>query len=204
MSVETLSREQRRSVPRTRPEQDRDDKMAEILDVAERQLLSGGYPALSMIGTARELGVAQNAVYWYFPSKDDLFVAVLRRLMGRVMTRKPPAERGLVDQAIWIVDRLADFHALNAVVHERARSSAVIGQFHREFQTLLHGMLSGALTPLVPPEELEVATSTFLSTVEGTLLRQVPRRERQAIVRYTLERILGPTYRSEPVRGAHR
>lgn len=31
-------------------------------------------------------------------------------------------------------------------------------------------LLSGALTPLIPPKELELATSSFLSTVEGVVV----------------------------------
>ncbi len=175
-------------MPKTRRDQDRDHKTAEILDSAERQLLAGGYPGLSMIGTARELGVAQNAIYWYFPTKDHLFVAVLRRLLVRVMARKPPAARGLVDQAVWIVDRLAEFHGLGVAVHERAKASPVVAEFDEEFQGMLRTMLVGALRPHVKVGELEVAASAFLSTVEGALLRRVPRQERQAIVRFSLER----------------
>lgn len=176
-------------MPKTRHQEDRQNKVGEILDAGERQLLSGGYPALSMIGIARELGVAQNAIYWYFPSKDDLFVAVLRKLLGRVMASKPPAGRGLVDRAIWIVDRLAEFHGLTVSVHERAASSPVVQQFDREFQAMFRGMVVAALESRVPPGELDLAASTVISTVEGALLRQVPRRERHAIVRYALQRI---------------
>lgn len=182
-------------MPRTRRELDRDRKVEDILDVAERQLLTGGYSALSMVGAARELGVAQNAVYWYFPSRDDLFVAVLRRLLVRIAARKPPA-RGFIDQAVWMVDRLAEFHGLTVAVHERARASAVVAKFNDEFQSLLRDMLVGALRPHVAEPDVEVAAAAFLSTVEGALLRGVSRSEREAIVRFTLERLsAGPADR---------
>ena len=178
-------------VPKTRSEHDRDHKIDEILDAAERHLLAGGYPALSMVGVARELGVAQNAVYWYFPSRDHLFVAVLRRLMGRVVARKPPARRGFIDQTVWMVDRLAEFHGLGVAVHERARTSAVVAEFNDEFQSLLRTMLIGVLRPNVAEDDLEVAAAAFMSTVEGALLRGVPTAEREAVIRFTLERITG-------------
>ena len=90
-------------MPRTRSDVNRVDKINEILDAAERQLLAGGYAELSMVATARELNVAQNAVYWYFPTKDHLFVAVLDRLQAKVLARKPPASRGLAEQGRTIV-----------------------------------------------------------------------------------------------------
>ena len=178
-------------MPRTRTDVDRDAKVDQILDAAERQLLDGGYPALSMVGVARDVGVAQNAVYWYFPSRDHLFVGVLRRLLGRVAALKPPARKGLIEQAVWIVDRLAEFHGLAVAVHDRARRSTVVAEFEREFQDLLHHMLVGALRPYVDEANLELAASAVISTVEGALLRGVSPRERSAIVRFTLERLTG-------------
>jgi AcrR family transcriptional regulator len=176
-------------VPKTRHELDRDHKVEEVLGVAERQLLAGGYAALSMIGVARELGVAQNAIYWYFPTRDHLFVAVLRRLLGRIAARKPPAQRGFIDQAVWMVDRLAEFRGLGIAVHERARTSPVVAEFNDEFQSMLHNMLTGALRPHLPEADLELAAAAFMSTVEGAYLRGASRREREAIVRFTLERL---------------
>jgi len=52
--------------------------MDEILALAQARLREGGYEALSVAALARELGLAQNAIYWYFPSKDHLFVATNR------------------------------------------------------------------------------------------------------------------------------
>ena len=181
----------RHAVAKTRHDIDRDRKVDEILGVAESQLLAGGYGSLSMVGVARELGVVQNAIYWYFPTKDHLFVAVLRRILVRTVARKPPEANGFVNQAVWIVDRLADFHGLGVTVHERARTSTVVAEFKEEFQSLLHEVLTGALSAHVPMADLEIVAASFMSTVEGALLRGVPRREREAIVRYTLERLTG-------------
>ena len=86
-------------MPRTRSEVERDAKVAEILEAAVRRLAEGGYDALSVAGIARELGIAQNAVYWYFPSKDDLFAAMLTRWADETLAEvdAAAAESDLVD-----------------------------------------------------------------------------------------------------------
>src|SRR5437660_12556488 len=98
-------------MPRTRAELNRDDKVAEILDVAERRLLEGGFEALSMVGIARELGLAQNAIYWYFPSRAELFVATLRRILEGIAGRKPRGEQNVVKRILWWTDQFAPLYA---------------------------------------------------------------------------------------------
>ncbi len=91
-------------MPKTRHAVDRDEKVEEILAIAERRLRDGGFEALSVAAIARELGVAQNAIYWYFPSKDHLFVAVLERMLQEIAARKPSGKAGEVDANRWFHD----------------------------------------------------------------------------------------------------
>ncbi|MEA2447967.1 MAG: hypothetical protein QOK47_1604, partial [Actinomycetota bacterium] len=72
-------------MPKTRSGVDRDQKMTEILDATERQLRAGGYNAVSVAGIARELGLAHNAIYWYFPSKDHLMVAAFEHIVKKLL-----------------------------------------------------------------------------------------------------------------------
>lgn len=57
---------------------------AEILEVARRQFLAGGYQGVTMRGVAREAGVDQALVAYYFGSKKGLFGAAL------ALTVNPP------------------------------------------------------------------------------------------------------------------
>jgi len=50
---------------------------AEILEVARRLFLAGGYQGVTMRGVAREAGVDQALVAYYFGSKKGLFGAAL-------------------------------------------------------------------------------------------------------------------------------
>ena len=175
---------------RTRHKIERDDKVAEITTVARRQLLEGGYGALSVAAIARELGVAQNAIYWYFPSRDHLFVAALRDLMAEFPIGKPRA--GTVsDRAVWIVNRIAEWHPLVVALRERASGSEVVAEFNREVEAIVRSMVGRVLADHVAPGELDVAADAFWAAIEGVLLRQLSRRRREAVVRFTLDRFIG-------------
>jgi TetR/AcrR family transcriptional regulator, cholesterol catabolism regulator len=177
-------------MPRTRRELEREEKVAEIVAAATRQALAGGFGALSIAAIARELGVAQNAIYWYFPSRDHLFVAVLRQLMADVIARKPPTG-DVPARAVWLVDRVAEVHPLLIAMRERAKVADVVADFERELDALVRAMIGHALDGAVPAAELRVATESFLSTIEGALLRGLSRKERAQVVTYTLARLGG-------------
>src|SRR3954468_23176509 len=113
-------------MPRTRQDVDREAKVDEILDAAVTRLRDGGYDALSVAAIARELGIAQNAIYWYFPSKDHLFVAALERMLRDIVARKPPRQRWRERKVLCFVDQLGEIEPVRAAMYERARTSPVV------------------------------------------------------------------------------
>jgi AcrR family transcriptional regulator len=180
-------------MPRTRRDVAREAKIDEVLEVAERQLLEGGLEGLSMAGVARELGVAQNAVYWYFPSRDELFVATLERILRRALTGKKPPHRG--DPAVmslWFVDRLGEFQSLLAAVHDRARFSPAVAQFRDRIRTELRAMFLGAITAVVPPSDRDLTADAFIAAAEGALVQGLDPKRRTRLLRFTLAKLLGP------------
>jgi AcrR family transcriptional regulator len=177
-------------MPRTRTELERDAKVAEIVEAAEGRLREGGYEALSVAGLARQLGLAQNAIYWYFPSKDHLFVAALERMLGEIAARKPTKEVGEVERILWFTDEFQLLSGLRAAMNERARSSKVVADFVAELDALLARMLSNALRDHVDAEELPVAVETFRATVEGTFVKGLDEGERRRVLTFALERLM--------------
>ena len=71
-------------MPRTRHDIDRDRKVEEILGVAESQLLAGGYGSLSMVGVARELGVAHSPAGVKARGQQEAHMVAVERLAGEV------------------------------------------------------------------------------------------------------------------------
>ncbi|MEA2684555.1 MAG: hypothetical protein QOK05_2883 [Chloroflexota bacterium] len=172
--------------PANRKTSPRETKEDQILDAAERQLLSGGYGALSVIGIGRQLGVAANTIYWYFPSKDHLFVAALRRMSQRIVEEKPPHNAGFVQQTKWFVDRLAEMRPVRTAMHERAQGSEVVAEFERGFQALLRQMLEGGLREHLPAASIGDSADVILATIEGLLVTDKTPAQRHRI----LERLL--------------
>ena len=177
-------------MPRTRTELERDAKVAEIVEAAENRLRDGGYEALSVAAIARQLGLAQNAIYWYFPSKDHLFVAALERMLREIGARKPTNEVGEVERILWFTDEFETLSGLRAAMNERARSSPVVADFVTELDALLARMLSNVLRDRVAAEELPVAIEAFRATVEGTFVKGLDAQERRRVLTFALERLM--------------
>jgi AcrR family transcriptional regulator len=176
-------------MPKTRPAQSRDKKMDEILAGAEKRLRSGGYEALSVAALARELGLAQNAIYWYFPSKDELFVATLNRMLEKIAARKPSKQVGELERILWFTDRFQVISGMRGAINDRAVSSPAVAEFAERLDALLSQMLSNVLRDYVPPDELAMAVEAFRATVDGAFVKGLDKRDRRKLLAFTLRRL---------------
>jgi AcrR family transcriptional regulator len=181
-------------MPATRPHVERDAKATEILDAAEPLLLRDGYEATTMAAIARAAGVSPNAVYWYFPGKDELLAAVLRRRHERAFARHD--ERGPISMAERAQDALREIDELcniTVAVHERAKHSPALAQVHEEFHADLErrgreGFEAGGLDP----EQARLATASLIAMVEGIHLHdgECDSARRDELVMWAIARFL--------------
>jgi AcrR family transcriptional regulator len=176
-------------MPRTRPELDRAEKQAAILKAAVDQLETGGYGGLSVAAIARDLGLAQNAVYWYFPTKDHLFVAALQQLGHRAFTAKMKAGTDWTARLLAVVDALADLYPLLPAIHERAATSDVVRDFERDLLNNFRAMLAAGLAGRVPDGELDLAAETVLAAVIGAYATDLSRARRRRLLRNLLDHL---------------
>jgi AcrR family transcriptional regulator len=179
-------------MPKRRDEIDRQEKTREILDAATAQLLHGGYDGLSVAALARDIGIAQNAVYWYFASKDALVIAAVERLLTDIVSRKPPASRGLEHQVLWFVDQLAELGGIRAALAQRAQASALVATFVDDMNDRLYQLMRHALEPHVAARELDDAARAFLATVQGTYGNRLAPPARRRVLRYALRKLTTP------------
>jgi AcrR family transcriptional regulator len=179
-------------MPKTRTGVDRDQKMTEILDATERQLRAGGYNAVSVAGIARELGLAHNAIYWYFPSKDHLMVAAFEHIVKKLLANKPKGGRSVIDRVMWFVEQLGELYPLRASMHEQAQRSPVIAQYLDHLNDRLRSMTVHVLEPYVDAAELEVAAASFAATVQGAFIAGIAPKERKRVLTFALEKLIGP------------
>ncbi len=179
-------------MPVTRTNVDRQAKIEEILDAAEQRLLADGYDAMSVAAIARELKIAQNSVYWYFPSKDDLFAAAFRRILERLVAARPPARRGRVARVVWATDQMAEFAPLRAALRRRAVHCAAAAGLQSDLDGWIRRLLLGGIESLHDPRDATVAGEAFLATVEGALAMDLPAPDRQRLIAFAYTRLVGP------------
>jgi AcrR family transcriptional regulator len=177
-------------MPRKRSELAREDKIEEILAAARDQLV-GGYAQLSVKGIARDLGVGQAAVYWYFPSKDHLFVGAIESLFMQAWSRKPKTA-ALTKQVQWFAEELAGLYPYISALRSRAADSDVAGAFLTNVETQLRSILQGTLADQTATASAPDTAEVLLALLEGLAARDVTARRRQRLVAFALEALAPP------------
>jgi len=143
----------------TRREARRQSRREAILDVAHRSFQEHGYAAATMNAIAAELGGSKGTLWSYFPSKEDLFAAVIDRATTefRKQLSSTLLPGGRVDQAVrtfcrQFLSRILAPDAISLyrlVVSESARFPEVSRIFWErgpsETQKLLAGFLDNAM-----------------------------------------------------------
>ena len=65
----------------------KDERREKILDETEAMVLHQGFRRFNLDQLARRLRMSKNTIYYYFPSKEELFFAALNRRASRLMQR---------------------------------------------------------------------------------------------------------------------
>lgn|SRR5437764_11917375 len=172
-------------MPATRPELPRDIKRGEILDAADTLLVRDGYDNTTMAEVARAARVANNSVYWYFPSKDDLLAAVLRRRQERVLAELADlATSSLEERVLGLLAELDHVANLTAAVHGRASHNVAVAEMHEAFHAAAERYLgSGFRDAGLGQQEATSAAAAIMAMVEGIHLHE---RDRDPVARNRL------------------
>ncbi len=180
-------------MPATRPHLDRDLKRKQILDAADDLFLRDGYESTAMAAVARGAGVANNAVYWYFPSKDDLLAAVLMRRQERALAQLAGPETGAFEERLLaMLAQLDQVANLTAAVHERARYSETVAEMHERFHRAADELLQSMFRDAgLDNDEATRAAKVMMGLVEGIHLHDRDRgpEARNQLVLWTLRRL---------------
>jgi len=181
-------------MPATRPDVHRDIKRGEVLDAAETLLLRDGYDNTTMAAIARTARVANNSVYWYFPSKDDLLAAVLRRRQERALSEVANlATSSLQERVLALLAELDQVANLTAAVHERASHSVAVAETHQAFHAAAERYLgSGFRHAGLGPQDARRAAAAIMAIVEGIHLHERKRNPaaRNGLILWTLGRLV--------------
>jgi AcrR family transcriptional regulator len=164
---------------------DRAEKIEEIVAVGARVVAAGGYEALSFSRIADELGLARGAVYWYFPSKDELFAASAARAIDAALSH-PPRLRTYVARIVWAVEQLSTLRAVHTTLQDRARHSGRMAALLEGIQGELRRRLSAELQSHVATDRLDAVTGVVFVFIQGLLAMPLTRRDRERHLRFLL------------------
>jgi len=117
------------------------EKRKRILDATEEIMLKEGYAAVSSRSVATAVGIQAPLVHYYFPSLDDLFVAVLQRRAGRNVERMAAALASAEPLRAWWqlasdTRGTAMFVELLAAANHRPALKAEVGAIAREVRRM--------------------------------------------------------------------
>lgn len=147
------------SVSEARRAREKRQRRESILDAAERVFRARGIASATMEDIAEEAELSKGALYLYFASKDDLFLALSHRPLDAVLVR------------------------FRAVLDEAGSGMALLGQLieaHTEVLLRRGAMLGGALAN---PEMVCPPPSSALHAATVERIRQL-----RAVYRAVLER----------------
>jgi TetR/AcrR family transcriptional regulator, regulator of autoinduction and epiphytic fitness len=176
-----------------------------ILDTTERVMVEEGYAAVTSRRVAQELGINGATVHYYYPTTDDLFIALHKRIteqqlveLEAVLAGGNPIEALWRFQSNWTHSALGvEFIALSN--HRKSLQSVISAAANeaRDVQaSVLEGAVAayGALPPNVPP----IALTTILIAIARALANEervgITRghAEARAVVGWALNNLLKP------------
>jgi len=118
---------------------DPEERKQELIDTAERLFMTKGYDQTAISDIVREVTVSQGAFYYYFESKEDVFVAVLEKNMALLeKDLREISDEGDQDEAVKLNAMLNRFishiasgkkimglvqHGKSATLHQKLRKT---------------------------------------------------------------------------------
>ncbi len=82
---------EKKSAAKPRVGSEQSESRALILDITERLMLSEGYGAVTTRRVAKEADIRPSLVHYYFPTTDDLFLALFRRATDEELEKQEVA-----------------------------------------------------------------------------------------------------------------
>lgn len=147
-----------------------------ILDATERLMVEEGYAAVSSRRVAQELGLNAATVHYYFPTTDDLFIALHRRMTDRqleavetVLASEDPLKAFWSFQSGWSQTALGvEFLALSN--HRKAICDTLAGFTNDARRTQTERLMAAVRGLSVDPAVLPPIALTTILVAVGRLL----------------------------------
>jgi AcrR family transcriptional regulator len=146
-----------------------------LIEATAQIMLDEGYAAATSRRVAAKAGVKPALVHYYFPSMDDLFVAVLRDNAEHNLQRQRQAiAEAQPLHALWQLNGATDarlFTEFLAMANHRKAIRSEISAYAMRFRDLEEGVVTLALK--ARGVDLELFPPVVLSMIMGGLARMV-------------------------------
>ncbi len=115
---------------------DPEERKRELIDTAERLFISRGYEQTAISDIVKEVNVSQGTFYYYFDSKEDVLVGVLKKSLAAMEESftQIASEKDL-DEAV----RLNSM--INAFISSSTSGKKILGYIHDGKNAALHRKL---------------------------------------------------------------
>lgn len=162
------------------------DSRDEILKAATQLFAGRGFHETSMSEVARQARVSKALIFWHFKTKEELFIAVLNRLLepyyidfaeeSRELDERTQVHRLIESYLLFVRENANSVRFfLTRILHDDEVPDAVTGQIRRlyeGYQSLLvdlfrRAQAKGVCSSTLPPER---AVSFLLLALNGFLL----------------------------------
>ncbi|WP_280343642.1 TetR/AcrR family transcriptional regulator [Nocardia neocaledoniensis] len=161
-------------MPKNRQEIPKAERQAELVAQARELFIDNGYRGTSVAAVGRAAGIAPAAVHWYFPTKDDLFAAVIAAIFETERAQVEADATTAGDpraELVALLLRMEPYRALHRVAYERMAETASLRAVYEQMQDWLEQRLFAAVSRRVG-DSADLASITDLAHVlfEGLLV----------------------------------
>lgn len=164
-------------MPKTRTDTPREEKVDALVAAAEALFVEQGFAGASTARLASAAGVSERTLFWYFPSKDHLLVAVLAQVterLGRDLRAEGWPSGAAADDLFVVLRGLRRIRHLLSAFHQRAEVAEVVAEARARFRRSNDLAVGAALRELgVPDAHVADSVAIVLSFADGVLLRNI-------------------------------
>ncbi|RKR82444.1 TetR family transcriptional regulator [Mucilaginibacter gracilis] len=168
-----------------------DVKKDRILDSAYNRFLHYGYSKTTMNEIAGDVSMSKALLYYYFPDKSQLYVAVMRKLSNdylQKLSAKANQFKNLEDAFVFQIKTQHEFIVTNYNFFDFFRLNEqnlpdaiweIIGEIHQaEIDMLTNAIIKQvALKTISPVENPEAVADVLLDALHGVRVRSVSQKK---------------------------
>ena len=137
-------------MPRNRQQIPKSEREAALLEQATQLFTAKGYRGTRVAEVGRAAGIASAAVHWYFPTKDDLFAAVLEQVFGEAIADVDASDRAAQDKLEAFLSKTKGYRVLHRQAYERMEESEALRAVYLMLLHWLEDILLQAISARIP------------------------------------------------------